>query len=622
MCGVSALIRTVPGTGSIVKMTDAVQHRGPDGSGIVYLTREGREVSATEPWSVALGHRRLSIIDVSEDGRQPMCRAGVWLVYNGEVYNYIELRRELESGHEFTSHSDTEVILAAYLRWGRDCFARLRGMWGLVLFDSRQGHVVLSRDRLGIKPLYVANTSDGLAVVSEPKQLAEAAGFRLQPETSAVEEYLLTGYEDQSRTFFRGVRALTPGTHASLELGEQRELEPRPYWFPERITPVVSDVREATRIFGERFEDAVRVHLRSDVPVGCALSGGLDSSAIAATIAGFGGHELRTFSVVFPNFPCDERRYIDAVVDATGATPAYVTPDPDEFVAEFDEFVWHHDEPVGSLSQYAGYAVARLARRGGVPVTLNGQGGDEAFSAYWQLYWARLLGRLRAGSLLEVGAELIGAAAPGGNRELLAQAPAMARRFWARRAGGEALRLVADRPKRSGRAARILGMSESERRVFEVRELMLPRLLRWDDRNFMAFSVEGRYPFLDHHVLEACFSFRSSALSRAGWSKEPLRRVMQGRLPPLVARRRTKVGFETPQDAWLTTSFRPLVERVFSKDSPVFCYVDALSARALAARVTTARAPERAEHEAVFRVLCLDRWLSRFGLEPGLAESA
>lgn len=609
MCGIVGLFR-LPGTevpeGTLKAMTDIVAHRGPDGWGMQLLSLPGDET-----WRVGLGHRRLSILDLSEAGHQPMCyRDRLWITYNGEVYNYLELRRELEQfGYTFHSHCDTEVILAAYDAWGTDCFKHFRGMWGLVIVDLARRVAVLSRDRLGIKPLYILRRPGLLAVASEIKQFSQLPGYHLKADETAVRRYITTGYEDNTSTMFADVVPVAEGTYQTIYLDNLALGPPEPYWFPEYVEPTITDTREAAARFRAALQESVRMHMRSDVPVGCALSGGLDSSSIAACAANLEAgagplDKLNTFSAEFPGEPMDERVYIDHVLRFIPVTPHFVTPDPDTFLQDFDDLTWKHDEPVGSLSQYAGYCVARLTRQAGVPVTLNGQGGDEVLSGYWQCYFVHLRRMARQLQVLKLGAHLGGALLPGGNSQLISQAPAMLRRYRARRSASDS----------NGPVKQVETLGARQWRVYEIRKMTLPRLLKWDDRNFMSFSVEGRYPFLDHTLIELCLSFASDTLYDRGWTKEPMRLGMEGLLPHEILRRKSKIGFEPPQGKWLVNQLKPLAQSILAADSPIWHFSDRSAGQALVARVEQSQASSREDHQLLMRMLCADRWLRRFQL--------
>jgi asparagine synthase (glutamine-hydrolysing) len=629
MCGIAALFRFTRreiSSDAILRMTRAVAHRGPDGEGIAFLAPTAAGLAEVDPrtegdWRVALGHRRLSILDLSDAGRQPMVyRDHLWLIYNGEVYNYVELREELErAGHLFRSHTDSEVILAAYDQWGTDCFDRFRGMWGLVIVDCRRQVAVLSRDRLGIKPLYLVESDGLIAVASELKQFLSVPGLQLRPDESVLSDYLLTGYERTGQTFFEGIAPVPAGVWRSIDLTDGTISAPREYWFPERIEATVADSRQAGEQLRESMLEAVRIHLRSDVPVGCALSGGVDSSSIAGCVGQIAASRqcLETFSVLFPGTPIDESRFVSQMVDSVHCRPHSITPTPEQFLADLDHFLWIHDEPVGTVAQYAGYALARLTREARVPVTLNGQGGDEVLGGYWQSYFLHLRRLWHSGHWLRLAGHFAGSIFPGGNRELPRQAPLMLRRYRARRGGGQNSPSTHGADDRSAQAklAQLLAMNDQQRRVFEIREMFLPRLLKWDDRSFMAFSVEGRYPLLDHRLIELALTFRPEALYSSGWTKTPLRRAMHGIVPRSVLWRRTKFGFETPQDAWLCGPLRPCLEAWLAGDAPIWEYIDREEARRLADDVWRLRGRHDEPGQALLRLYLSDRWLRLFFAE-------
>jgi asparagine synthase (glutamine-hydrolysing) len=631
MCGIAALFRQpsrrVP-PGTLRAMNDAVAHRGPDGAGTRFLTPAG-EVGEDAAWTVALGHRRLSILDLSAAGAQPMVYRGrYWTTYNGEAYDYVEHRATLEQlGHTFVSGSDTEVLLAAYAEWGAAAFARFHGMWGVVLVDLHARRAVICRDRLGIKPVYVWRSPTLVAVVSEPKQLDALPGADLAPDEESVASYLATGYEDRFRSFFAGVTPVPAGTYVTLDLDTLAMSEPVAYWHPENVQVEVRDHDEAARRFADTFQRAVRLTLRSDVPVGCALSGGLDSSSVAGVVAQLArgtGARLETFTITFPGEAVDEREWVDRLLPTLSARPHFVTPTSAQLIEEFDRFLWHHDEPVGSLSQYAGYCVARLTRQAAVPVTLNGQGGDEVLAGYWQYYFMHLLELARRPAPVRLASHFLGALT-GGNPELVKQVPWILRRYRARR---HADALVPVRRGQGGLAfseqliRRTMAASPHERRLLEIRDLHLPRLLKWDDRNFMAHSVEGRYPFLDHGLIETCLAFDQRVLYDRGWVKEPLRRGLVGTLPASILRRRSKVGLETPQQKWLAGPLRETLSSFVRGDSPVWSWVEPGAARALAERAFAGRDAGLETGQALFRLWCVHRWAQRFERPAAAARAS
>jgi asparagine synthase (glutamine-hydrolysing) len=597
-------------------MVDRAAHRGPDDTGVVaFAGQRAVEDLEVETWEIALAHRRLAIIDLSSRGAQPMVYRGrYWLAYNGEVYNYLELRAELERrGHHFCTRSDSEVILAAFAEWGPHCFERMRGMWALVLVDLQTRTAMLCRDRLGMKPLYVWQSDALLAVVSEIKQLAELPGFRPRYAEEVVAEYLATGYESNVGSFFRDVLPVQPGTFLTFSIDRRVLSAAQPYWWPERITASISDGAEATDAFEAKLEECVGIHLRSDVPVGCSLSGGLDSSAIAVLARGqtIAGTDFHTFTAACAGDPAEERECVDVMLDVVRPSAHFVSPSAEGFLDDLDDFVWHHDEPVSSLSMYAGYCVARTVRAAQVSVILAGEGGDEVLSGYWQSYFMYLREAGLRGRVLTVASHLASAALPGGNPTLLAQVPVMARRYVDRRRG---LAGSDDSPFVSKVLRDALASRGQLRRLNEIRSMYLPRLLKWDDRNLMAFSIEGRFPFLDHELIELCLAFKPDALYHRGWTKWPLRSGRGGKVPPRVARRQTKFGFWVPERSWLRGPLRPVLTRWLSADRPVWDLVDRSAVRRLAERTWgNARAGDGAG-QGLVRCFMLDKWLEVFSV--------
>ncbi len=630
MCGITALFRELDrdiSDDAIEKMTDSIHHRGPDDGGTAFFTRNGDGCwcpcsypQAT--WRCALGSRRLSIQDVSQAGHMPMhYRNRCWIVYNGEVYNFVEIRSELKRlGYVFLSSSDTEVILAAYAEWGTDCFARFRGMWGLVLVDCLRGEAILCRDRLGIKPLYIWQRSGMIAVVSEIKQLRHIPDIAFNMNTATASEYLSTGYESADRSFLQDVYPVPAGTWIRVSLDTLTASPPQDYWHPERIAVSITDAQEASQMFAQKLRECVTIHLRSDVPVGCALSGGLDSSSIATLVHHIQQdkqHSLHTFTATFPGDAVDERMYVDAILPAVQATPHFVTPQPTTFMEEMDDFLRTHDEPVGSLSVYAGYCIARLTRQASVPVTLNGQGGDEILSGYWQSYFFYLRHLARQRRFLPLAQHLLGATTHKGNPTLLTQIPVMLKRFNARRHSTPQFRLkIQADEERASILSKILVLDEQSWRLAEIRTMFLPRLLKWDDRNSMAFSVEGRYPFLDHELIDLCLSFAPHTLYHYGWTKYPLRTGLQSVLPQSLLKRRSKVGFEVPQDKWLCGPLRPALETWLKQNRPLWEFVERADVQRLA-HSTWQSSPQNREAsgQTLFRLFMFDRWMDLFNIK-------
>jgi len=621
-------------------MNRLASHRGPDGEG--YWIWDGQSATGQFVESrvadqsdlhgvIAIGNRRLAILDLSAAGCQPMATKDryIWISFNGEIYNYLELRDELiQLGHRFTTSTDTEVILAAYGQWGTECFARFNGMWGLAIADLRRRVVVLSRDRFGVKPLYVWAKHGALAFASEIKQLFALPGVKAVANMDAIAEYIDTGYEAPPATFFADIHAFPAGCWSEISCAQPQPPAAQPYWNLEQLA--VTKVRrdEATAQIRSLFEDAVKLQLRSDVPVGVCLSGGLDSASIFSQVQRLKngqGHTAYAFSAAFHEAGFDERPYIKIILDQYDGKAFYTFPAAETFLEDFDQFIYHHDEPPGSISQYAAWCVMRLAREHRVPVLLNGQGGDEVFSGYWPAYYL-FLRQHSARSPLHVIQHLLGALLPGGNPMLVSQLlphfyqyqhrskqhnRALLRSCWS--SNGFTL------AENWAQVAQQL--DPVQYRLSELRHVHLPRLLKWDDRNSMAFSIEGRYPFLDYRLVERAMTLPPEMNFRRGWNKLLLRQALSGILPPCIQWRRSKMGFETPQSVWIRTTLRPTILHWAQQPSERLReIVEPSRLNDLAEPLLALKKLHKMNEwqNLLVRLFFLDRWLDLFKLEiPG-----
>lgn len=560
MCGIAGF-RGPPDPALLASMLALIEHRGPDDHGTF------------EHPGVSLGHRRLSIIDL-DHGHQPMATADgqLQIVYNGELYNYRELRTELQAaGHQFATPGDTEVVLAAYAVWGTECFARFNGMWALAVVDLRgpQPELVLARDHYGIKPLYVAEAGVGqerrTLFASEIKALLASPHLDPEPNRQWFYDYLLHGLHDhRPETSFTGVRQVLPATwevHAAagtVRIGT--------YWEPSLSTVNADDPAR----FRELWTRSVERRLIADVPVGTCLSGGIDSSSIVCTSAQLMaenapdarslGERLRTFSIVYPGDPIDERSYIDLVLDDTGAQPFFAEPESARWIQEVDRMVWHQDEPIVSSAPYAQWCVMRLAQPS-VTVLLNGQAGDELLAGYvpYQLVYLRQLRKEHRWAELWREARA--------SRDVLA--PLIKRKLAARRKSVPIAPMLPTSFTAGLEAPRYQRHQDDlkARLVDDLTTFSLPSLLRYEDRNSMAFSMESRLPFLDQELVDWVLGLPPSAIVHDGWSRSILRRGLAGLLTEQVRTRRWKVGFTTPETRWLRSQ-RAALQGLFR--SPAF----------------------------------------------------
>ncbi|HTY51731.1 MAG TPA: asparagine synthase (glutamine-hydrolyzing), partial [Methanomicrobiales archaeon] len=471
-------------------MSDRLRHRGPDGSG----TRvEG---------PVGLAHRRLSILDLSDAAAQPMTNEDgtLWLVFNGEIYNFIELRAELRGrGHTFRSDGDSEVILHAYEEWGKECLTRFNGMWAFALWDPAKGELFCARDRFGIKPFYYTRIGDAILFASEIKALLAHPEAGRQPDDELLLTFLAWGVLDHTDgTMFDGIRQLRPAHRITFR--RTGEAVPERYWDveinPEAGRPWPEGDERAATAFRDLLTDAVRVHLRSDVAIGTCLSGGIDSSTLAVMINRLiraeappsVGDRQKTFSIVFPDPRFDESRYIDRAIAGAGVDAQRATVTPEQVEKDIARLLEMQDEPVGSLSVLAQYRVMELASRS-VKVVLDGQGADEELGGYLAYQGSYVGGLLRGLHFSAAFSEMAGSLK-------------YHRGFFS-----DAIGQVLVRRKRRGllrgSPAAVSRYAGSLDQVLK-RELMatnLTALLHWEDRNSMAFSIESRVPYLDHRVV-------------------------------------------------------------------------------------------------------------------------
>ena len=531
-------------------MIDALRHRGPDDKGV---------------WSsgpAAIGAARLSVIDVS-GGHQPMSIDGnrVTVVQNGEIYNYVELRRDLERrGRSFATESDTEVIAALYAEHGTAAFRQMRGMFAVAIWDGPRERLVLARDRVGKKPLYYTHTADGLWFASETKAL-RAALPHTEVAMRPLLEFLTFGYVAGEDAIFEGIRRLPPGTFATLERGQPLRIER--YWtWPASGDVSVADGEYLDRL-GAAIDEAVRIRLRSDVPLGAFLSGGLDSAAVLALMAKHSSRPVQTFSIGFGDPEYDELDAARVTAHAFGAEHREAVVQPD-CVAIADRLAWHYDEPFADASAIPTFVVAELARRH-VTVCLTGDGGDELFAGYTP--YAQALGRSTAAvtrgvrALVGAGARCVPVHARGkGRLQTLALGPE-GWFVWRRTVFPDYLLRRIANPDLLG-ASRPAPQAEATDGLTGADGPLLARLQRWDqqhylpgdilvkvDRATMAHSLEARCPLLDHVVIEAAAQQSASQHATATATKLLFKRLVGPWLPPETLSR-PKMGFGVPLRRW------------------------------------------------------------------------
>ena len=567
MCGIAGIVAVdrldQDAPARAARMRDIITHRGPDEAGL-----------HTDPHA-ALAHRRLSIVDLST-GQQPLSNedGSVWVVFNGEIYNHAEIRRELEAhGHRYRTKSDTETIVHAYEQWGDDCVERFRGMFAFAIWDAPKRRLLLVRDRLGIKPLYWTMAGDTLLFGSEIKALLASGMVEAVANHAVLPEVLSTRYTSGEETLFRGINKLLPGHRLVFEGGA---VGIQQYWdLPTRTDSPESPAASPVERFKELLEESVRLRLMADVPLGMFLSGGIDSSAIAAIMARMIDRPLQTFSVAFKDRAFNELEYAREVARTIGAVSHEIVIDYQDFFGALPKLVWHEDEPIAHPSSVPLYFVSALARQH-VTVVLTGEGSDELLAGYGK--YPRVAWNWRAGTVYE-------RMLPAAVRESIARGivPMLPRKLerYARRsfltmdrspeamffdnfasirlADQQRLLAPAYRPaaSRTGAYASSLGYFNApngnstllDRLLYADIKTYLVELLMKQDQMSMATSIESRVPFLDHKLVEFAATLPDAWKLSGFTTKRILRESMKGLLPESILNR-PKMGFPVPFAGW------------------------------------------------------------------------
>lgn len=640
MCGIFGLIQAPAGSVAVAAAALArIRHRGPDDEGML-LGRPGEIMSVrgdgTDPslplphwkdagsghWPIILGHRRLSILDLSSGGHQPMSWENdrYWITYNGEVYNYLEIRTELEAaGAVFQSGSDTEVILAAYARWGIDCVHRFTGMWAFAIWDRHEDTLFLARDPFGIKPLHYAVTAGGFAFCSEVAGLLELPWIARVADPQAVYDYLAWGQVEgpEGATMFKHIREMPPATRGVFHLGDPVAFKPERYWNIDLSRRTKATYEEGAAELRAKFLRSIELHLRADVPVGAALSGGIDSSAIVGAMRLLGGPalQLHTFSYIPDDVRISEAPWIQMAAEANRAQQHVTRADPLDWINDLDALILCQGQPFGSASIYAQHRVFSLVKDAGIKVSLDGQGPDEMFAGYhhYRRDWAMAL---KARGHWRGALRMAAVGSAQSSSKLLGQLflpsgwlPAMRRIFgsppvprwmdssWLNRTG---ISVGRQHPPLAGPDALRQSLKRS------LLETSIPSLLRYEDRNSMHFSVESRVPYLTTDIAEFALSLPEEALiGPDGTTKRIMRTAMKGLAPQPILERRDKVGFETPESNWVRQQapwVRSLVTKERSANLPI------LNSLAMPESLNRILSGQESYQSWVWRVLNFIRW--------------
>lgn len=570
-------------------MTGTLQHRGPDNNGTYFEEKNS--------FSIGLGHTRLSIIDLSDNACQPMHLGDeLVLVFNGEIYNYIELRQTLRGhGYKFLTSGDSEVILHAYSHWGCECFKYFNGMWALAIWDKIKGRLILSRDRFGKKPLYYFREGNQLVFASEIKALLRHPSVPKLENEEKITRYLAYNYryvDIDTDSFYKDIQHVPKSGFFDIATPENMELGT--YWKLDLQTEIgPGDDEKAKSEFRELLVDAVSIRLRSDIPVGCLLSGGLDSSSIAAIATKVLGKDIEFFSGITGRGiqAYDESEFIEVLREKVGFRHKYVIPEPSDLFETLDEMLSFHDEPVCTVTWYSLYLLCRQIADDDIHVLLNGHGGDELLGGYWDHYHFNLF-------------DLKNTDTNTYNREKQAWLDNHQRnpeeityyddfiRAKIMKQGDESIRhgtyleyLNVSCRERFASPFEMTSSSQSllkSRLYSEIMSETIPASLRAEDRNTMAFSIESRSPFLDYRLVEYCFSLPGDLKIRDGLGKWLLRESMEGILPDEIRLRKDKAGFVAPADVWFrTVNKKEIIDLISSPDFRCAKYLDRVKVKEL-----------------------------------------
>lgn len=631
MCGIAGIIKKQNSSverEEIRKMNDAMAHRGPDSEGI-YI--DG---------SIGFGHRRLSIVDLSDGGKQPMVSSDqrFVLVFNGEIYNYIELKETLQKEEAvFYTGTDTEVIIEAYRYWGKECTRYFNGMWSLVLYDAVQKQVFFSRDRFGVKPLYMYESDEEMIFASEIKCITAIRPEEKMADITQIARYLRGLQEDaDAHTFYKNIHNF-PKSHNMIYNLQTKTAEYEEYWeidvgeFKKRWR-----CRNPYRKFRELLEDSIRIRLRADVEVGASLSGGLDSSTIVGISSKKFHTKMHTFSSIYQEKNCDEKEFIDCMNEYADTIPHYIYPEQSgNLMQDLIDLIYYHDGPCHSASPYSGYCVYRGVDKR-VKVLLDGQGADELFGGYLTFYNAKLKELLRQNTfvskvkavklVLMVQNEWQEQPYLLNNELLLRVLGARGFRELQKERGRNGFRnAFATRMKYQEGFAHIDLENNLQDNKVIVNELdkdlylrfwykILPRILHDVDRNSMASSLEVRLPFLDYRLVEFSYTLSDRHKINGKWTKYILRKSCQKYLPKKISHRRSKMGFPAPFDQWVRDErFKEQIKE----------YIDAFKDR----NIVDSDSLEQiyAEHirgdknwaDELFRIMSLEMWLQNEIDRPG-----
>ncbi|MEI6021094.1 MAG: asparagine synthase (glutamine-hydrolyzing) [Bacteroidota bacterium] len=585
MCGIAGIIlknnQSFNAIEKIIQLSEAIKHRGPDGEGFLVATKQANypcnnstnhAFSAILPYSpnnnilslkqndaihLVIAHRRLSIIDLTESGHQPLCdtEKKYWITYNGELYNYLELKKELQNiGYHFQSETDTEVVLAAYAAWGFECTSRFNGMWAFCIYDIGKQICFMSRDRFGVKPFYYFQNENCFAFASEQKALVKAGFVKATNNQKVIRDYLLHGLiENDTENFFENIIELWPGQQMVYDLNSHTYTLSE-YYHLKNVNNLSNDHLSDEMLIEKietLLENAIRLRLRSDVEVGTCLSGGIDSSVIAAIIAANASNKVHTFTSVFRNNAISEEYFADLVNKQIDAKSIKIEPNLQGFLNEVDTLIYSQDAPIWNTSTYAQFKVMELAKKSGIKVVLDGQGADELFAGYHHHFFAKWQNLITQFQFAEAFKEIKASSKTIQNPFLFfAKEKIKQKHTFKNSLKSQILKtdfIATDEHKFTDHPTNV-----NAALLDDIYRTRLKTFLKCEDRCGMWHSVESRTPFSDDvDLINFMFSFNGNRKIQNGVSKFLLREASKAYLPKEIYNRYDKVGFETPMQDWM-----------------------------------------------------------------------
>jgi len=607
MCGISGIFNfngAPVNEAELREMNRVIHHRGPDGDG-VYIEN-----------NVGIGSTRLAIIDLREIANMPIydTENRYVIVYNGEIFNYVELRNELlQKGHKFNTGSDTEVVLNAYKEWGEDCLHRLNGMWAFAIWDKTEKTLFCSRDRYGIKPLYFYKDDNKLIFGSEIKQIL-SCGVDKTVNDETIYDYLVFHFIDHTEnTFFKNITKVQAGHKFTIKNNEFKLSR----WYN---LPEVNYIRDEKNLYSDLYDllyDSVRLRLRSDVEVGSCLSGGLDSSAIVCIM-----HEIlhnegkpeiqKTFTACYDDPLIDERPYVEEVIKQTNSTKYYLFPDVQGFRSDIDKMTYHQDEPYTGATVFAQWSVFKKIHEAGIKVVLDGQGSDEILLGYFSFFpfhlKRNLLNPFKFISEYVKGVNTSNLGYNKFTQNLVYFNTGSVRYSHVMKNSSAFVKndFITAHNRRDLFNQMIAATGLEENRLSNLWNISLPSLLRYEDRNSMAFSVEARIPFLDHRLVEYIFRIPLNKLIHKGWTKFALRESLKGRIPEDIRMRKGKLAFSVPQKKWLK-EITGYLEETFTHDFRSGRFIDR-------DKVLGIIRSGNFNDKVLYRAFALEKWMKVFDL--------